>query len=826
MALLIAGSLFATAACAESRDVQFVAGLQQRRLFELAEAYCQQRLQAAGKDETAAAELTVELLRTYTLHALHQPAAERAPWFAKAHALAGDFTRMPRPRGVLVQLQDALSLLAEGELAAAEYRAGVIPESSLELALAPLRKASTALDALDKQLTREIPLVRRRSLAPGELTADELFSLQQHVLVQWAKACRLRGELYADKTPDRVALTQQALEILKTPLAQLAPEDPLADQVRLELATCERLLGNTREAGEFLALLDQAPKSPATRLKARAERIRTALAARDSAAVMSLLNLGRVLAGENSAELDLAWLEAYIDQWKQVSQQQKTAEVQAWQEKAAELARFIQDTHGAYWGRRADQLLVHALGGNASGAGAAVLARTADNFYRQGDLDQAAATYEKAADQALAAGDAALALELASKGALVQQNRQEHVDAARRFRTAALRDPAQPQASAAHLQGAWNLAQQVRRDPQSAEAYVAALHEHLQTWPTATSTAQAALWLGQWQTARQQWREALAAYAQVPLDSPKLDEAIPAAGKAARHWLSTSVASGKSVSSDLITALSFFQRVLFSEGGRLPERWTQTQRDAALAIAELRLAYEPGSAGEVEPLLTAALQSAQDLPAAWQQEATLQRILALAALPGRERDAQAAIAQVAAASPDQLLASIDRMSQVAASSPPNMRGAIAGLQLQTIGLLEQKRAQLPAAELVTLDRIKAEALVSAGKQAEAFAIYARLVKENPNHGPIQEGWGDMLLAATDKGSLEQARDQWRRIAARSKPRTSRWCKAKYNVALALFKLGDKPGAAELLRYTLEVPPGLADTGWETQFQNLLRQVEP
>jgi hypothetical protein len=276
-ALLIAGgSLFASAARAESRDAQFVAGLQQRRLFELAEAYCQQRLQAAGKDETAAAELTVELLRTYTLHALHHPAAERAPWFAKAHALAGDFTRMPRPRGVLVQLQDALSLLAEGELAAAEYRAGVIPESSLELALAPLRKASTALDALDKQLTREIPLVRRRSLAPGELTADELFSLQQHVLVQWAKACRLRGELYAAKTPDRVALTQQALEILKTPLAQLAPEDPLADQVRLELATCERLLGNTREASEFLALLDQTPKSPATRLKARAERIRTA----------------------------------------------------------------------------------------------------------------------------------------------------------------------------------------------------------------------------------------------------------------------------------------------------------------------------------------------------------------------------------------------------------------------------------------------------------------------------------------------------------------------------------------------------------------------
>ena len=69
---------FAASAAADSRDGQMVAGLRERRLFELAEKYCQDRLQAPALDEITKAELTTELLRTFALHAFHESPAERA----------------------------------------------------------------------------------------------------------------------------------------------------------------------------------------------------------------------------------------------------------------------------------------------------------------------------------------------------------------------------------------------------------------------------------------------------------------------------------------------------------------------------------------------------------------------------------------------------------------------------------------------------------------------------------------------------------------------------------------------------------------------------
>ncbi|MDX1947774.1 MAG: hypothetical protein SFU86_20420 [Pirellulaceae bacterium] len=77
------------------------------------------------------------------------------------------------------------------------------------------------------------------------------------------------------------------------------------------------------------------------------------------------------------------------------------------------------------------------------------------------------------------------------------------------------------------------------------------------------------------------------------------------------------------------------------------------------------------------------------------------------------------------------------------------------------------------------------------------------------------------MAGTDKGSLTAALSQWRIIASRTKPRTPRWFKAKYSVALAQLQLGDPAGAATLLRFLLETPPGLKGTGWEEAFTKLL-----
>lgn len=810
---------------AQSRDQQLVSGLRDRRLFELAESYCQERLAVASLDPVTKTELTVELLRTYALHAINESPAERAAWFKQAHDLAAEAAVKKQSRGILLQLQDALTWMAEGDLAAAEIRAGAVPVTELDRALTPLRTATSALDDLNKFLAKEIPLLRRQAPAAGELSADELFSLQQHVFYHWARASRSRSELYPPKSPDRSALLQQAQEILRTPFTQLAPEDPLADQVRLELAITQRLRGDLTNANEMLATLDQPTKSPELQLRTRAERVRAALDANDVKAALQLQTAGRVIAGRESPELDLAWLETFIAAWQQAQQQMNAVESQAWQEKAAAMARFLQTAHGAYWGRRGDQLLVHALGGSAGGAGAAVLARTADNFYRQGEFTQAAATYEKASEQAFAGGDPNSAFELAHKGALVQQQQKLFADAARRLRVASLKEAAHVQAPTAHLQAAMYAAQEVRNDPKAATIYIEMLSEHLKTWPEDESTGQAAIWLGQWYAAKSQPREAFAAYSLTPRASTKLATAVPAAATIVKHWFADMTAAGDAPSAELPVVVDFFQQVLFEGDNRLPERWTQTHRDAALAIAELRLAYDTNAAAEVESLLSAALQSTAEPPPAWQQEAVLQRLLALAVLPGREREAQAAIQQSAGAAPQQLLASVERLGKIADTSPPALRSVVARLQLQTIALLDSKRNQLPATEQVTLDRVRASALLLAGKRDDALKLYAQLAQAHADNGPIQEGYADALLAGNDQQSWQQALDQWRRISSRSKARTPRWFKAKYSVALAQYKLGDRAAAKQLLLYTLETPPGLEGTGWQQQFSELLKSCE-
>jgi hypothetical protein len=823
--LAILSSLASRETRAQSRDQQFVSGLRERRLFELAENFCKEKLSATNLDPVSRTDLTVELLRTYALHALNESPAERAVWFKQAHDLAAEFAVKKPPRGILVQLQDALTWMAEGDLAAAEIRAGAVPVTELDRALTPLRTATSALDDLNKFLAKEIPLLRRQAPAAGELSADELFSLQQHVLYHWARVCRTRSELYPPKSPDRSALLQQAQEILRTPFTQLAPEDPLADQVRLELAITQRLRGDLQNAGEMLATLDHPTKSPELRLRARAERMRAALDANDVKAALQMQTEGRVIAGRESPELDLAWLETFIAAWQQAQQQMNAVDSQARQEEAAKMARFLQTAHGPYWGRRGDQLLVNALGGSAGGAGAAVLARTADNFYRQGAFAQAAATYEKASEQAFAGGDANMAFELAFKGALVQEQRKLFVDAARRLRVAALKEASHAQAPTFHLKAALYAAQEVRQDPSAAPTYIEILNEHLKTWPEDESSGQAAVWLGQWYAAKSQPREAFAAYSLTPRASTKLAAAVPAAATIVKQWFADMTAAGKSPSAELPIVVDFFQQVLFEGDNRLPERWTQTHRDAALAIAELRLAYDSNAAAEVESLLSAALQSTTEPPPAWQQEAVLQRLLALAVLPGREREAQLAIQQSAGAAPQQLLASVERLGKIADTSPPSLRSVVARLQLQTITLLDSKRNQLPAAEQVTLDRVRAAALLLAGKRDDALKLYAQLAQAHADNGPIQEGYADALLAGSDKPSLQQALDQWRRISSRSKTRTPRWFKAKYSVALAQYKLGDRAAAKQLLLYTLETPPGLEGTGWQQPFSELLRLCE-
>ena len=130
------------------------------------------------------------------------------------------------------------------------------------------------------------------------------------------------------------------------------------------------------------------------------------------------------------------------------------------------------------------------------------------------------------------------------------------------------------------------------------------------------------------------------------------------------------------------------------------------------------------------------------------------------------------------------------------------------------------RAELDAAQSVLVDRSLAQALAAMNDGPAAYALFSQLAKAHPNDPAIQEEYAHFLLESGDESYWPQALDQWRRVAARTRPRTDRWFRAKYSVALAQYKLQDKQGAAKLIRY-LQATEDLRQSGMEDAFAELL-----
>ncbi|HZN36274.1 MAG TPA: hypothetical protein VFB80_20740 [Pirellulaceae bacterium] len=803
---------------ADSSDAKFLSGLRERRLFELAEVYCADRLRSAERNGAAERELTLELIRTLALHAAHSPPQGRAALLDRARRSAADYLRrapLP-PRAILVRVQDALTPLAQGELGRQEFEAGLVAADQLEPARQALREATALLEALDKELAREIPLRRRTPPRAGELNADELIGLHQDVQRQLARGQRNRALLAGPGSDDRRALLLAAIETLKRPLAQLSDDDPLRPQVQLDQAECLRLAGQAAEAGELAAGFDQEKIAPAVRWRARAELIRVALAQNNLTGAQRLMDAGQSATGQSSAEFDFARFEALLA----LSGSASATQARQYQEEAAAAAKSIDDSHGPYWGRRADQLLIAALPRGA-GASAQLLARKADGLYLKQDFAQAVAAYDDASAAARSAGQTDAAFDLAAKAALALQQRGQHAAAADRLRKLAKELPTHPRAPPAHLLAVWNAAQLAHGQPEAAEFYAALVREHLADWPQAASASQARLWLGKLAELRGDFAAAIDAYRGVPRSSEHFDAAVLALADCWRQRLAKLAAAGQPTAQPLAEALG--QLTAVWSGREKSAAWSAAERAAALAQAELILAFEPSRAAAAEQSLRAVLAGAGDVQEEWQLTAHSQLVVALAGQPGREREAEDVLRQLRAASPVQLLAVLEGLAQAASGGTSQSRPKIAAVQLAALKLLEQDRQQLLPAEQLRLSTIEAEALATSGRRDEALAALEKLAQAIPDSGVVHERYAALLLDSNDRSQLEQALAQWRIIASRSQPHGPRWLQAKYSIAVAQLKLGDRERAATLLQYILAVPPGLKGSPWEAKYNELLRQ---
>lgn len=802
-------------------DQQFLSELRQRRLFRLSADWLTRQLQSQDITAQSRAELTAELIRVQAARAAQSaPDGNRAALWAVARKTAADYllaTNADDGARLLVAVQDALTPLARGELLRHEWEAGVGDGATRDDALASIRDAVKRLGEVEKELKKQIAAGRD----DGGLTAEQRISLVFNVRFQQARAMKNRALCYRSEDASRIDALQQALTQLDALLREIAADDALASPAHLERARCLRLLGRIDEATAEIKSITDADPPISVRLQATAETARLFLSASRLDQAEASLSKQIEAIGE-SPEFDFALLQTYVAQWRAAAAKNDAAKRDAYRTKAKAAVAMIETQHGPYWRRRADRVLIEAAGETGASGDYEILLRTADRLYQRGEFNEAVAAYASAGDQLVAAGDVDQAFSMYYKAALVEHQRKRHPQAAARFALAAAKSPQHELASKAQLLAAYNYSRVAGENPAAIEIYAATLEELLATWPQSPSADTARLWLGKLRSSQKSWGEAIDLLLAISPSSNEYAEGITVASKTARSWLNDLTANQKPTETTAENVATKFDEA-FAAGGGAKEGWNGVNRLAVLTAASLRVRYQTGDRKASIERLETALTESPDADAAWKSQARTVLVVGLASTTGRTGDAQPYLAKLATQSPTELMEMLQVLSQQGKFLPEGAQRQLASLQLTAVGLLNPKTSQLTKQQQMTLRMVEANALQQAGRRTEAKTVFEALAKANLRDGAIQQSYAEFLAQSQDRTELNAALSQWRRVAAGSRPKTDSWWRAKYQIALTQFRLGEKQEAANLIRYLQATPPGLASSPLREQFEALLKR---
>ena len=811
-----------------STDARFLDGLRERQLFESADLYCRERLANASLSDRARAELTIELARTLAEHAAAAPPERQPELWQQAEATLDEL--LARHDGSawrpLAALQRAMIPLARGELARQQAQVAGRPEAWLAEAREHLRDAVGRLEALivetDRLLVDAQAASGRRSPGdtPETLLADELISLGRNVRFQLTRARMAQGESYKPRGADRAHALNQAVRQLDE-LVGLPEDDPLVWRSRLARATCQRLLGDFASSEESLAQIAQhAPADVA--LRGRTEALRLALDRGQVGQAVGFLQTPAELARVAQPDWDFARLEASLAAWSEAVDRGDRTAAEQWQARATEMVRFIESRWGAYWTRRAESLLASRFRHAADSGDRDTLVRAARSAYLGGQLDEALAAYDKAAQLAADGGDAAGSLDAGYLAAMIVQKQGDHRAAAERCRRLALAATGEPRAAEIHLQAVRNWAELAKSGEDEALAsYDALLEEHLRTWPRAASADRVRWWLGALRRYEGDWDGAIAAYRDMSPGDVRFAEAVDAVGQCHEARLAEMAGDRDAIGRRAADAAGWFESIVLGPEGRLPERISPAQRRAAVWAARMRFrtadGYEP--AGR---LLTRVLNAATDAPDDWRREAEALLVVALAG-GGHVAEAGQWFDRLAAAGPGPLFDVLEQLRVIAQSASGEQAARLADLQLRAVELLGRRQSELSVDQRVALRQVSAGAAVTAGRTAEALCQYAELVQLRPDDGELREAYASLLAAQTDRASLDGALAQWREIERRSKSGTARWFRAKYAVAELNLRLGRPDKAEQILRLVELLHPEFGGPTMKPRFEELLRR---
>lgn len=822
-------------------DSELLDGLRERRLFDVAEFYCRDQLAQPTIDETSQSTLIVELMKIQTTMAILSTAESRAEAWDAVEATSTDFDRTfpDHPRKILVQIQQALSHLSHGRLLRQEIDAEMATNTARLEALAEIRIARSLFGNLQREISNAIPDQRGRTLTAHELTSEQLLHLVKNVQYQLAVCDLNRAQLY--KPSERLnridalnGVSQKLIEVQRS----VSDGEPLWWKTKLGQIECLRLLGDSTEARALADSLTRKTTPYSTRVLLLEQKARVAIELGNEKYSQSVLTEFNQL-NTRSAELELAIVKLAADLAARASTE---ARKQEWISFAAELSKSIQQTHGEYWGRRADLVLISATGVANNGTGSSkpvtntnsnqpptnasnnvelnLLVRLADEAERKERWDDALKAYDRAAKFALSLNEPDQALRLEYRAGKILENQGKHRLAAQRLTSIAIRDGRLSLAPSVHLVGCWNFAKAIQNDqPDQRKQFQELLLDHLRRWPSGTNADQVRIWLAGEFQASQKWNEAFDVFILIGNDSPHLTKAIEGAIACANRVLLTlkqANLSTKSMAARMVEQLTQKLRSL------------QASSSAAarliLACADLDLSF---GTRQPNPSLVPTLipiETATDTTLANAAKAIHAATISLV----EAEKAKQLVSQIG--KDERALGQCERCLNAMTENPAlgaRLKNA-QELRLEVIELaLKIPEMQQPSNSVNKTRWMmkKADALSAVNRYSESIAVLKELEKQYPRNAGVKMQLARAMSIQFEKTDPTIPLDKWRRIAAQLTSHSANWYEAKYEVARLLIESGDSTAATKLLKYIQAIPPGWENSLLKSKFEQLLRRSE-
>lgn len=455
----------------------------------------------------------------------------------------------------------------------------------------------------------------------------------------------------------------------------------------------------------------------------------------------------------------------------------------------------------------------YAPAATAQPAGIEAVVAKAGEHLRAGQTPQAVALLDEGAGMAYQSGATGRAFELALAAAEVQRSAGNLLDAARRFRDAALTNSRDPRAVTAHRTACETFALTLAdADEEQLTEYDALLAQHAATWPDAVSAEETRWERVELLSRLGRFDEQVELARRVPMDDPRRGRAEELLLSAHARWLRQEPTAERFAS-----ARADLESLFLYAPSPWPTEWSELQRGAAYTLARGATAQGESGLEYAGRVLRVALRDRPTPSPAWRRRAAA--LLTVVSMAANDRDAAVKSLAIACGVPP------ETQRRLYDSTLPRVRVIRDRKHLAEEADRLEKTLRLLAGQEPNDKADKAAAWLAAGRRTEALKLYQELAAQRPNDRGVQVAYAG-LLSAGDGPSRETALAIWRKLEASSERATDAWFEARLGRLRMLVTLGRNEEAAKLLELTRLLAPSLGGAERAAEFDAVGRSLEP